>query len=233
VLDDEQDAVHGLLAMLNKKFAGQVEVVGSQVNAVKAIDEIETLQPDVVFLDVEMSSMNGLDVLKHFPQRSFHIIFTTAHEKYALPALKAAATDYLVKPLSPQDVYDALQKCQVKQNQMADAKALSGTRLTLVTANEVLVVHTEDIIRIEANNNYSMFYFTNHPKLLISKTLKDFEELLTPHNFFRIHQSHLINLNHVESVQTLDGGQVNMKQGHKVDISRRRKSEFMEKLRSF
>lgn len=240
LLDDELDAAEGLAAMLKKKFAGQVEVVGLSIHAKEAIEEIENLQPDVLFLDVEMPEMNGLDVLKHFPQRNFQIIFTTAHEKYALPALKAAATDYLVKPLSPQDVYDALQKCIAKKNlsteqkyPLTEPKPQGGTRLTLVTANEVLVVHTDDIIRIEANNNYSMFYFTNHPKLLISKTLKEFEEQLADHGFFRIHQSHVINLKHVESVQTLDGGHVNLKQGHKVEISRRRKAEFMDKLRSF
>ena len=232
LLDDEQDAVEGLAAMLKKKFAGQVEVVGYSIHAKEAIEEIENLQPDVLFLDVEMPEMNGLDVLKHFPQRNFQIIFTTAHEKYALPALKAAATDYLVKPLSPQDVFDALQKC-ITRHQQVETKPKEGMRISLVTANEVLVVHTDDIIRIEANNNYSMFYFTNHPKLLISKTLKEFEEQLADHGFFRIHQSHMINLKHVESVQTLDGGHVNLKQGHKVEISRRRKAEFMDKLRSF
>lgn len=184
ILDDEQQAVDGLAALLKKKFSQQVEVVGSQVDARMAIDEIDGLHPDVLFLDVEMPSMSGLDVLKHFPQRTFRVIFTTAHEKYALPALKAAAIDYLVKPLSPQDVYDALQKCISPNSAGEDVKSQPGNRITLTTANELIVVNTDDIVRVEANNNYSLFYFTNRPKLLISKTLKDFEAQLTPHHFF-------------------------------------------------
>jgi two-component system LytT family response regulator len=94
-----------------------------------------------------------------------------------------------------------------------------------------LLINPDDIIRIEASNNYSQFYFTNRPKLLISKTLKEFEELLIPHHFFRIHQSHLINMIHVESIQSEDGGFVLMKQGHKVEISRRRRAEFLAALK--
>ena len=196
------------------------------------IDEIDALQPDVLFLDVEMHGMNGIEVVRHFPQRKFNIIFTTAHERYALPALKAAATDYLVKPLSPQDVYDALQKCMTPGTVTADPKPAIAHRITLSTASEILVVDTDEIIRVEADNNYSQFYFINRPKILISKTLKEFEELLLPHNFFRVHQSHLINLMHVESVLSEDGGYVVMKQGHKVEISRRRKADFLARLKT-
>jgi two-component system LytT family response regulator len=232
ILDDEQHAVDALVAMLKKKFSDQVSVVGSHTVAQKAIDEIEMLDPDVLFLDVEMPSMSGMDVLKHFPQRRFHVIFTTAHEKYALPAIKAAATDYLLKPLSPQDVYDALQKCAPRKEAVQETTSPAGTKITLTTANEMLVIHTSDIIRIESDNNYSMFYFTNRPKLLISKTLKEFEVNLATHHFFRIHQSHLINLDHVTSVHTTEGGYVELTQGHKVEISRRRKAEFFALLKN-
>jgi len=232
ILDDEQHAVDALTALLNKKFAGIVSVVGSNIDPVVAIEEIESLNPDVLFLDVEMPGMSGLEVIRHFPQRKFNIIFTTAHERYALPALKVAATDYLVKPLSPQDVYEALQKC-INTHAQADESKISPTaRITLSTANELILVNPEDIVRVEADNNYSQFYFTNRPKLLISKTLKDFEAQLVPHHFFRVHQSHLINLKHVASVQSEDGGFVLMKQGDKVEISRRRKAEFLARLKS-
>ena len=232
ILDDEQQAVDALGALLRKKFSGQVEVVGSQIDPQAALDEIDQLQPDVLFLDVEMPSMSGLDVLKQFPHRKFQIIFTTAHEKYALPALKGAAIDYLLKPLSPQDVFEALQKCIQRNDLPEDSKSLSGHRITLSTTNELLVINTDDIIRIEADNNYSQFYFMNRPKILISKTLKEFEEQLSPYHFFRIHQSHLINMIHVESVQSEDGGYVLLKQGHKVEISRRRKGEFLARLKN-
>ncbi len=227
IVDDEQNAVDALAAMLNKKFVQQVLVSGSNIKASKAIEEIEELKPDVLFLDVEMPEMNGLQLLKHFPERTFHVIFTTAHEKYALPALKAAATDYLVKPLSPQDVYDALQKCAPKKIVNETAINNTNTKINLHTSNEILVVDIADIVHVEANNNYSHFYFTNRPKIILSKTLKEFEEQLTIHNFFRVHQSHLINLKFIEAIKSDDGDYILLKYGHRVEISRRRKADFL------
>ncbi len=231
ILDDEQNAVDALTAMLKKKFADKTEVCGSNVKVSAAIGEIETLQPDIVFLDVEMPEMTGLNVLKHFPERNFYVIFTTAHEKYALPALKASATDYLVKPLSPQDVFDAIQKCIARENEATPATT-GQQRITLATAQELLLVNTEDIIRIEANNNYSHFYFTNRPKVIVSKTLKEFDEQLGGEQFYRVHQSHLINLKHVLSVNSNDGDYALLTQNHRVEISRRKKAEFLQLLKA-
>lgn len=231
LLDDEQNAVDALAAMLKKKFAQQVILCGSSIKASIAIEEIEELQPNVVFLDVEMPEMSGLELLKHFPERNFHVIFTTAHEKYALPALKAAATDYLVKPLSPQDVYDALKKCLDKKISKDVQNPPSVNKISLASANELLFVNTDDIIRIEANNNYSHFYFVNRPKMIVSKTLKEYDDQLTLHNFYRVHQSHLINLSYVEAVQSSDGDYVLLQHGHKVEISRRKKTEFLQRIK--
>ena len=231
IVDDEQNAVDALAAMLKKKFIQQVIICGSSIKASVAIDEIEQMKPDVVFLDVEMPEMNGLQLLKHFPVRSFDVIFTTAHEKYALPALKASVTDYLVKPLSPQDVYDALQKCLQKMATKDKSNQPVIQKISIASVNGILMVSTGDIIRIEAQNNYSHFHFTNRPKIIVSKTLKEFEEQLSACNFFRIHQSHLINLRYVEAVQSSNGDYVLLQQGHKVEISRRKKPEFLQKLK--
>lgn len=231
ILDDEQNAVDALAAMLKKKFAGQAEVCGSHIKASAAIDEIEELQPDVLFLDVEMPEMTGLDVLKHFPARKFQVIFTTAHEKYALPAIKAEAADYLVKPLSPQDVFDAIQKCMNKKTGGVSANNSTPGRITITTAQELLLINTDDIIRIEASNNYSHFYFTNRPKVIVSKTLKEFNDQLADMNFFRVHQSHLINLKHVVSVHSDDGDYVILTANNRVEISRRNKADFLQVLK--
>lgn len=231
IIDDEQNAVDALTAMLKKKFVQQVQICGSTIKASVAIEEIEQLKPDVVFLDVEMPEMNGLQLLKHFPERSFDVIFTTAHEKYALPALKASVTDYLVKPLSPQDVYDALQKCLQKAALKSKLNQTPLHKISLASVNGILLVSTADIIRIEAQNNYSHFYFTNRPKIIVSKTLKEFEDQLSGCNFYRVHQSHLINLQYVEAVQSSNGDYVLLQQGHKVEISRRKKPEFLQKLK--
>ena len=228
-LDDEQNAIDAILAMMKKKFSEQVHIVGSNVDAVKAIMEIENTKPDVLFLDVEMPKLNGLALLKYFPQRNFQIIFTTAHEEYALPALKAEATDYLVKPLSPQDVFDALQKCIAKKN--ATQFSSEVFKINLHTTSGTMLINVADIIRVEADNNYSHFFLCNQPKITISKTLKEFEDQLTNHNFFRIHQSHLINLKHLISITSKDGDFALLAYEHKVEISRRRKHDLMTRLK--
>lgn len=232
ILDDEQQAVDGLTAMLRKKFAQQLTICGSTTHAGKAIEEIEELQPDVLFLDVEMPEMNGLELLRHFPERRFHVIFTTAHEKYALPALKASATDYLVKPLSPQDVFDAIQKCLARKTEAATAAPPAAAfKLPLATAGGLVLVAPEEIIHIEAHNNYSHFYFTSRPKIIISKTLLEFEEQLTAHQFYRIHQSYLINLRHIQSIHSDDGDYVLLQGGYRAEISRRRKADFLQAVK--
>lgn len=231
IVDDEQNSLDALAAMLKKKFVQQVVICGSSISASEAIEEIEVLQPDVLFLDVEMPEMTGLELLKHFPERNFNVIFTTAHEKYALPALKAAATDYLVKPLSPQDVFDALQKCIERKLVKEETKSALSYKINLATTYEMLLVNVTDIVRIEANNNYSHFYFTNRPKVIVSKTLKEFEEQLAGYNFYRVHQSHLINMQYIQSVKSNDGDYVQLQYGHRVEISRRKKTEFLQRLK--
>lgn len=230
ILDDEQHAIDALTAMLKKKFAQQVTICGSNIYANTALEEIDEQQPDVLFLDVEMPAMNGLEVLKHFPERKFHVIFTTAHEKYALPALKASATDYLVKPLSPQDVFEAIQKCLARKTE-AELNRNADNRISISTSSGLLVINTDDIVHVEAHNNYSHFHFTNRPKVIVSKTLGEFDALLLPFNFFRVHQSHLINIKHVESVHSSDGDFAMLSGNHRVEISRRRKAEFMQLLK--
>lgn len=231
IADDEQHAVDALAAMLKKKFAEQVLLCGSNVKASLAINEIETLQPDIVFLDVEMPEMSGLDLLRHFPERKFYVIFTTAHEKYALPALKASATDYLVKPLSPQDVYDAIQKCMAAKKTIENKKAAQN-KITLPVSQELLIINTDDIIHIEAHNNYSHFYFTNRPRVIVCKTLGEYDTMLSAQGFYRVHQSHLINLNHVESVNSNDGDFIILTDSHRVEISRRKKTDFLRALKT-
>ncbi len=231
IVDDEQNSLDALAAMLKKKFVQQVFICGSSISASIAIEEIELLEPDVLFLDVEMPEMTGLELLKHFPERNFHVIFTTAHEKYALPALKAAATDYLVKPLSPQDVFDALQKCIERKLVKEETKSALSYKINLATTYEMLLVNVTDIVRIEANNNYSHFYFTNRPKVIVSKTLKEFEEQLAAYDFYRVHQSHLINMQYIESVRSNDGDYVQLQYGHRVEISRRKKTDFLQRLK--
>lgn len=230
VIDDVQKIRESIKDLLQKKFPS-ITFVGEADNVKSGVALLSTIKPDIVFLDVEMPEMNGLELLKHFPERKFYTIFTTAHEKYALPALKASATDYLVKPLSPQDVYDAIQKC-ITAKKTNESKKSSKNKISIPVSQELLIINTDDIIHIEAHNNYSHFYFTNRPKVVVSKTLGEYDAMLTPQGFYRVHQSHLINLNHIESVNSSDGDFILLTDNHRVELSRRKKSEFLQLLKN-
>lgn len=229
ILDDEQNAVDGLKAMLQKKFNQVVQIVGFNTNPIKAIEELENMSIDILFLDVEMPLMNGTEVLRHFPDKKFHVIFTTAHDKYAIPAIKLNAVDYLLKPLSPMDVQEAIDRVNDQIKLSAPAQE---NKITLAIHGSLHIIPLADIIRVEADSNYSVFHFTNRPKVMISKTLKEFEEQLLSNQFFRIHQSHIINLKMVVSVNRNDGDFVVMSNGDKVELSRRRKAEFLAVLKN-
>ena len=228
ILDDEQNAVDGLSAMLRKKFDNRLQIMGSNTHPLKAIEELEKLEVDILFLDVEMPILNGTDFLRHFPSKSFHVIFTTAHEKYAIPAIKLKAVDYLLKPLSPMDVQEAI--ARVEEQRQLTGNAME-TKLTLTVQGSMHIVPIADIIRIEADSNYSIFHIKDKPKLMVSKTLKDFENQLVQHRFFRVHQSHLVNLNFVSSIVRNDGDFILMSNGDKVELSRRKKAEFLALLK--
>ena len=225
IVDDEPDAIDALLAMLQKKFSDRVICCGYNNKASQALNDIAHLKPDILFLDVEMPEMSGLQLLEQIPGKTFQVIFTTAHERYALPAIKAAAADYLLKPVSVADMQAALDRCDAVLRQR------EPTSISINTGNQLMLLPTNDIIRIEGNNNYSDFYCINKPKLTVSKTLKEFEKQLAGLGFFRVHQSHLINLRYVTGVAH-GSDKVLLKDDHAVEISRRKKQEFLQLLRS-
>ena len=228
IVDDEQDAIDALLAMLQKKFGDRVVCCGSENKASRAMQAIISLKPDILFLDVEMPEMSGLELLQLIPAKTFQVIFTTAHERYALPAIKAAAADYLLKPISVADMQLALDRCETALQQRTQ---LQPSAISVNTGNQLLLLPTDDIIRIEGNNNYSDFYCFSRPKLTVSKTLKEFEKQLIHAGFYRVHQSHLINLKHITSV--IPGSdKVMMKNNHVVEISRRKKQDFLQKIKA-
>jgi len=233
IIDDEQHCIDALSAILKHRFADRVHVLAGETDARNAVSLIAQKQPDLLFLDVEMPYLNGLDLLKIFPDRTFKVIFTTAHDKYALQALKTEALDYILKPISVEELNEAISKFE-KQNivRKPEEKSLSTNKLSLPTNKGLLFTDLNDIVRIESDNNYCTIYFINKPKLVVAKTLKEFEEILLQANFFRVHQSHIVNLKHVESYHTDVVDQVLLSNGDKVEVSRRRKAAFIEKFAS-
>jgi two-component system LytT family response regulator len=247
IVDDEQHCIDTLVAMLQKKFSGSITLLGSYNNAEAAKAAIETLAPDLVFLDVEMPNKTGVDMLCEMKHIDFEIIFTTAYEQYAVRAIKFNALDYLLKPFGIEELQEAIDKCIEKRKQ-ADGKNKTGLevflqnlktalpenkRITISTGKGLQFIEIKNIVHIEALNNYSQFYFTDKTKLLVSKTLKEFDDMLAGYNFFRVHNSHLVNLAHIKSILTEDGDIAVLSNGSHVEISRRKKADLIEVLKHF
>ncbi|MEP6674292.1 MAG: LytTR family DNA-binding domain-containing protein [Ferruginibacter sp.] len=244
IIDDEQHCVDVLNAMLQKKFADEIELAGSASNAVDGRELIALKKPDLVFLDVEMPNETGLDLLMTLEKIDFEVIFTTAHEQYALKAIKLNALDYLLKPFSIDELEEAIKKCKEKKSNSLNTETLRvlignlkspGTdnkKIGLPTGNGIRFVNIRDIIRIESENNYSHFFFSDKTKLIVSKTLKEFEDMLEPYSFYRVHNSHLINLSYVQSFLQKDGDYIILSDGSKIEVSRRRKADLMEVLKT-
>ena len=244
IIDDEQHCVDVLNAMLKKKFADRIELAGSASNTAAGRELIALQKPDLVFLDVEMPNENGLELLMSLDKIDFEVIFTTAHEQYALKAIKLNALDYLLKPFSIDELEDAIKKCTEKKSNTFNTEALrslignlkspglDNKKIGLPTSNGIRFVNIRDISRIESENNYSHFYFTDKTKLIVSKTLKEFEDMLEIYRFYRVHNSHLINLSYVQSFLQKDGDYIILSDGSKIEVSRRRKAELMEVLKN-
>ncbi|NSL88223.1 LytR/AlgR family response regulator transcription factor [Chitinophaga solisilvae] len=247
IVDDEQHCIDALQTMLLKKCPG-VEVVGSAKGVREAKELLDELHPDLVFLDVEMPHQNGFELLKLFDKVSFDVIFTTAYEQYALKAIKFNALDYLLKPFSVKELQDALEKCREKKQQRLKDTAVSPMdvflqnmktlqqshkKIALPTINGLVFMPVQNIVRCESTGNYTRIFFTDKKNLMVSRPLKEFEELLTDVDFFRVHNSHLINLQQMQSYIQGEGGFALMSDGAQVEVSRRRKADFLKKAMQF
>lgn len=247
IVDDEQHCIDALQAMLQKKCP-EVTVLAGVNSVEEARRVIDELAPDLVFLDVEMPHQNGFELLKQYDRIQFDVIFTTAYEQYALKAIKFNALDYLLKPFSVQDLQEALRKFQERRAGKSTDPAIaplevflqnmktmqqSNRKIALPTINGLVFMPVQNIVRCESTGNYTKLFFTDRKQLLVSKSLKEFEELLTDVDFFRVHNSHLINLQQMESYIQGEGGFALMSDGTQVEVSRRRKADFLKKAMQF
>ncbi|MFN4812669.1 MAG: LytR/AlgR family response regulator transcription factor [Bacteroidota bacterium] len=241
IVDDEKPQQEILSGMLTSKFPSyRLEAICSSVD--EGIKKIKQIKPALVFLDVQMPPKTGFDLLSSFDQINFDVIFTTSFEHFAIKAFRFSAIDYLLKPFSEEDLAIALKKFETKhamQNSIKHVQNLlmninqntsDKARIALPTMSGFVFAQVNDIIRCESDNNYTTFYFADRTHLMVSKTLKDCEELLEEYHFFRVHASHLINLRYIKEYIKGDGGQVKMTDGSVVDVSRRKKDEFLLQL---
>jgi len=239
IIEDEKmsrETLHRLL----EKYCPSVEVVAEADGYRKGVEEIRKLKPDVIFLDIQMPDGSGFRVLEEIEPIDFDVIFTTAFDQFAIKAIKYSALDYLLKPIIPQDLIEAVEKVEKKKAERQRRKSLEDSsmsiemadtkdqKIVLSTSDMIHVINVDDIIRCESDNYYTYFFFTDGRKLLVSKTLKENEELLSPYNFIRPHKSHLVNLKFIKSYIRQDGGYILMNDGTKIPVSRRKKDKMME-----
>lgn len=245
LIDDEEISLKGLHEKI-KKNCPDVNVVKSFSKPSEALGEIRDLKPDVVFLDIEMPKMNGFAFLKNCSPVSFEVIFTTAYSVYAIDALRVSALDFLLKPIDAKELIEAVSRLGEKlkskdridgaieqkiefflQNQQRVGQL---SKIALPVLNGLEFVDVSTIIRVEGENVYSVFYFADNKKIVVSRTLKEAERMLSQQNFMRVHKSSIINLNYIRHYIKGEGGRVILTDGSEVEISRRCKSDFLARF---
>jgi two-component system LytT family response regulator len=219
-----------------------VQVIGAYRSVEDGVKAIRELEPALIFLDVEIQDKRGFDLLQQLNERSFAVIFTTAYQQYAVQAFKFSALDYLLKPIDPDDLMQAIQKLKEKksQDEMAakldalfyNLKSMQGTtkKIGVPTVKGLSFTDVSDIVRCQSDINYTTIFLKDKQKIIVAKTLKEFEELLSGYNFYRVHNSHLINLSYVKSYNKGKGGFITMTDNSVIEVSTRRKDEFLKKL---
>ncbi|MBI4947175.1 MAG: response regulator transcription factor [Bacteroidetes bacterium] len=242
IIEDEKKSAE-VLAQLLQKNCSDIHIAGRAENVKEGIELIRTLKPELIFLDVMMPDGSGFDVLEKLSDLKFDVIFTTATDKFAVKAIKYSALDYLLKPIDAEELKTAVKKVVDSKTKFSTEENLrfllenikqgdeQYNKITLPTGNAYEVVSVKDIIRCEANDNYTNVYLSNGRKYLVSGTLKHYEDLLPEKDFIRVHHGNLINMNHMIRFLKEDGGYAVMSDGSKVEVSRRKKEDFLKKLK--
>jgi two-component system LytT family response regulator len=241
IIDDEKNAIEVLELQLSR-YCKQVQVLATAQGGVQGIELIRKYQPDLVFLDIEMPHKNGFDVLNETKDCRYKVIFTTAYDQFAIRAFKFSAVDYLLKPIDIRELQEAVEKAAIKEEHGSLDEKLQvlisqlqapvrQERIALPVGDGMQFFHIDEILRCESDSNYTHISLTNGKKITIAKTLKEVEESLRGVDFYRIHQSHLVNMNHISKVVKGEGGYVVMKDGTTITISRNKKEAFLESFR--
>ncbi|KIA87950.1 chemotaxis protein CheY [Pedobacter kyungheensis] len=241
LIDDEISNLENLQALLNK-HCQQVTVAATAQDVCDGVAAIEKYLPDLVFLDIQMGEQTGFEVLKLLPTRNFEVIFVTAYDQYGIQAVKFAALDYLLKPVDIEELKEAVNKAERKLAAQTPTSQLdfllqqlkkpeaSVSKIALQMQNEIRYIGLTEIIRCEADNTYTHFFLADGEKILVSKSLKEYADLLRPNGFLRTHQSHLVNPKYVKSWLKEDGGILLLSTGEKIPISKPNKETVKKAL---
>ncbi len=230
IIDDEPIGISTLEVLIGK-YTPAIKVVATATDPKKGIQLIEDYEPYIVFLDISMPKMNAFELLESLSYKDFKLVFTTAHQEYAIKAIKNRAFDYLLKPLDIQELQACVNNI-VAEHQKQKAKTEPSLNIIELSVKDgIIFVHPQDIVRIEASGSYTTFYLANQVKHVVSKNLKEVESLLPEPYFFRCHASHIVNLRRVTKMVSADGLYAQMNDGSMPEISRRNKDSFLEKLK--
>ena len=233
VIDDEPKAREAILSILSLSPI-ELNIIGEAGDVESAYELISTKSPDLILLDINLPDGSGFDLLKRFGKINFKVIFITAHQEHAIRAFKYSAVDYILKPITAGGLFSAIEKAAEEISKQETVLKL-GTllsnleklkKIVLKTAESIHIINVSQIIRCEADVNYTTFFLQNEEKLLVSKSLKEYDELLGQAGFFRTHQSHLVNLDHILRYDKMDGGYLVMDDNSAVPVSVRKKEEL-------
>ena len=238
IIDDEASA-RIILKGFIEKFFPQYKVIGEADSVETGVELLQNSEPELVFLDIQLNSGTGFNILEALGEYKFQVVFVTAYENFAIEAFRFAAMDYLLKPLRINDLRDALRRFEERTGSFiqkvqtrtyaenVNVDDLTKGKIVLPCVDGFEVANLQEIIRLESDRNYTRIYKSNGQECVVSRTLKEFEELLSPYGFFRVHNSHVIHLKYVKKYLRGQGGEVVMSDDSVVPVSRARKDEFM------
>lgn len=237
IIDDEESGRTTLRNFLRDYCPG-VEVAAEAEGVVSGIGQIVLNKPDLVFLDIQMQDGTGFDLLEKLPERNFQVVFVTSFNHYAIQAFRFSAADYLLKPVDPDQLIEAVEKARqaLSKNEITTKLDVLVSninkleKLALPAMDGIRFVRIDDVVRCESDDNYTTVFMKSGEKIVVSKTLKEYERMLEDLQFFRVHKSHLVNLKYVEKYVPGDGGYLILEDGSHVDVSRRKKEQLMELL---
>lgn len=241
LIDDEINSLEAIAEMI-RIVAPDVQIIGKSYNPLDGLEQLRQNPPDLLFLDVQMPHLTGFQLLEKLGKIDFDVVFTTAYDQYAIQAFKVSATDYLLKPIDMDELERAIEKVRQRRRglsefsafeklfQQVQSKTTEPRRLALPTLEGLIFLPFDDILYLQSDSNYTTFYTLKKERIVVSRTLKEYEEILERHHFFRVHNSYIINILQIQRYVRGDGGAVIMSNGTEIEVSRRRKDDFVRKL---
>ena len=235
ILDDELKGANSLRILIEDNCP-DIKLVSVETDPFRALDKIKEHKPEILFLDIEMPGLNGFELLSELTEVHPYVIFTTAYDQYAVQAFRHNATDYLLKPIIAEELKASVKKVNEEKNLRKsllqnegkqNAKPNLSRKIQVVCKDEMMLIDTNTIVRLEADSNYTQIYLLGGKKITSAKTLQEYEDLLQSSDFYRIHKTHLININNVEKYVRGEDAHVIMKDNTCLEISRRKKTDFL------